>query len=149
MTGVKQPEQREPRMVPELEVTDLDRSLAFYVDVVGFRVRYDRPEDRFAYLAIDDLHLMLEQISFGERQFHTAPREYPFGRGMNLQMEIDDVDPVYERVLACGAPIVIPIEERWYRRDAVELGNRQFVVADPDGYRLRFFTDLGERSVTP
>jgi hypothetical protein len=40
---------------------------------------------------------------------------------------------------------VIPIEERWYRRDQMETGNRQFVVADPDGYLLRFFSDLGRR----
>lgn len=39
----------------------------------------------------------------------------------------------------------IPFEDRWYREGDTELGNRQFVVADPDGYLLRFFTDLGQR----
>ncbi|HEY0476960.1 MAG TPA: hypothetical protein VGD37_05520 [Kofleriaceae bacterium] len=37
------------------------------------------------------------------------------------------------------------MEERWYRRNDHEVGNRQFVVADPDGYLLRFFGDLGQR----
>jgi catechol 2,3-dioxygenase-like lactoylglutathione lyase family enzyme len=36
-------------LVPELLVTDLDRSLAFYVDLCGFRIRISRPEDGFAY----------------------------------------------------------------------------------------------------
>lgn len=36
-------------LVPELSVTDLDRSLAFYVDLCGFRIRYSRPENGFAY----------------------------------------------------------------------------------------------------
>lgn len=40
---------------------------------------------------------------------------------------------------------MIELEERWYRPDAFEAGNRQFVVADPDGYLLRFFEDLGRR----
>jgi hypothetical protein len=37
------------------------------------------------------------------------------------------------------------METRWYRIGRIERGNRQFVVADPDGYLLRFFEDLGER----
>ena len=69
-----------PTVVPELDVADLARSLSFYVDVLGFSVRFERPE-----------------------------------------------------------------EERWYRKRDEEVGNRQFVVVDPDGYLLRFFTSLGRR----
>jgi hypothetical protein len=47
--------------------------------------------------------------------------------------------------LRAGAAIYIPLEERWYRRGDEEAGNRQFVVVDPDGYLLRFFTSLGRR----
>lgn len=36
-------------------------------------------------------------------------------------------------------------EDKWYRVDEVESGNRQFVVADPDGYLLRFYEELGTR----
>ena len=39
-----------PPVVPELDVADLARSVSFYVDVLGFRVRIERPEERFAYL---------------------------------------------------------------------------------------------------
>ena len=39
-----------PLIVPELICTDLDESLTFYVGLLGFRILYDRPEDRFAYL---------------------------------------------------------------------------------------------------
>ena len=41
--------------------------------------------------------------------------------------------------------IVIELEERWYRQVTIERGNRQFVVADPDGYLLRFYQNLGVR----
>ena len=37
------------KLTPELDVADLDRALAFYVDVIGFQVLFDRPEERFAF----------------------------------------------------------------------------------------------------
>jgi catechol 2,3-dioxygenase-like lactoylglutathione lyase family enzyme len=133
------------RLIPELDVSDLDRSLAFYVNVVGFRVLYDRPEERFAFLDLDGARLMLEEAAGPGRHFQSAPLERPFGRGVNFQIEAANVDALHERVREAGFEIVIPIEERWYRRDQMESGNRQFVVADPDGYLLRFFSDLGRR----
>ena len=36
--------------MPELDVADLPRALTFYVDLCGFRVDYERPEEGFAYL---------------------------------------------------------------------------------------------------
>jgi catechol 2,3-dioxygenase-like lactoylglutathione lyase family enzyme len=39
-----------PSLVPELVVSDLTISLSFYVGVIGFRIAYERPERRFAYL---------------------------------------------------------------------------------------------------
>jgi catechol 2,3-dioxygenase-like lactoylglutathione lyase family enzyme len=63
-----------PKLVPELLVSDVAASLAFYVDVIGFRVQYDRPERGFAYLAVGGAELMIEQ----ETDFwQTAPRERP------------------------------------------------------------------------
>lgn len=64
---------------------------------------------------------------------------------MNLQIEVDDVDEVHGRLVAAGHRPSVALEERWYRVDGREAGNRQLVVADPDGYLLRPFQDLGER----
>jgi catechol 2,3-dioxygenase-like lactoylglutathione lyase family enzyme len=134
------------RLVPELDVADLDRSLAFYVGVVGFRILFGRPEERFAYLDRDGAQLMMEEAAGPGRRFRTAPLERPYGRGINLMIEVGDIDPLYARVTTAeSCDIVIALEERWYRADEIENGQRQFVVADPDGYLLRFFTDLGER----
>ena len=137
-----------PKLTPELDVYNLDRSLAFYVAVLGFRVLFSRPEDRFAYLALDGVHLMLEELGGSGRYFSTAPMAHPYGRGVNFQIEVADVDALYARVRAGGFEVPIPLEDRWYRQDATENGNRQFVVADPDGYLLRFFTGLGQLAVT-
>ena len=49
-------------MVPELSVTDLARSLAFYTGLLGFSVRYRRDDPPFAYLEQQQVQLMLEQV---------------------------------------------------------------------------------------
>ena len=56
---------------------------------------------------------------------------------------------------------LIDIEERWYAVEVLqpagrwttpgrmEVGNRQFVVPDTDGYLLRFYSNLGWRPPGP
>ena len=134
-----------PLLIPELDVSDLDRSLAVYVDIFGFTCHVLRPEERFAYLIRDGVHLMLEEADGPGRRFRTAPLDYPFGRGMNLQIEVADVDALHASVRLAGFDFVVDLEERWYRQGESEVGNRQFVVADPDGYLLRFVGNLGRR----
>ena len=131
---------------PELDVSDLDRSLAFYVGVVGFAVAFDRLEERFALLTLEGVELMLEEAAGPGRRFRIGWLEYPYGRGVNFMIEVADVDAVHRRVQAAGCTMVIPLEERWYRRGEIRYGRRQFVVADPDGYLLRFAGSLGRRA---
>jgi catechol 2,3-dioxygenase-like lactoylglutathione lyase family enzyme len=133
------------RLVPELYCSDFGRSLRFYVDVAGFEVCYQRVEDRFAFLERDGAQLMIEQATDSARTWLAAPLQHPFGRGINLQIAVDDVDVLHAACVAAGARVLVPMEEKWYRRDDELLGNRQFVVLDPDGYLLRFFRDLGRR----
>ena len=132
-----------PALIPELYVADLQRSLGFYRDMLGFVVAYERPEERFAFLEYGRVQLMLQEPV--GRLFLAGPLEYPYGRGVHFQIEVDDVTALAERVNAAGIALMLDVEGRWYRRDGIEVGNRQFVIADPDGYLLRPFEDLGER----
>lgn len=144
-------------LTPEIDVVDLATSLRFYVGVLEFRVQFERSAERFAYLERPGAELMIEEAAGPGRRFRTAPLEAPFGRGVNFQLRVTDVDAMLMRAVAAGAEIVLPMEERWYRVDVVqpggrwervgltEAGNRQFVVADPDGYLWRPFQDLGAR----
>jgi len=136
----------QPRLIPELDVTDLQKSLHFYVTLAGFELKYDRPAERFAMLDLEGAYLMLEEAQGPGRRFRTAPLERPYGRGVNFQIKVTNVNDLYERMIRADAQIVIPLEEKWYRSGEEELGNRQFVVADPDGFLLRFFRDLGSRA---
>jgi catechol 2,3-dioxygenase-like lactoylglutathione lyase family enzyme len=132
------------KLVPELVCSDVARSLTFYTGVLGFRVLYQRPSERFAFLDREGAQLMIEQ-SVG-RRFVAGELEQPYGRGINLQIEVDDVERLYADVQAASAQIYLPLEDKWYGRGIVQLGSRQFIVQDPDGYLLRFFQDLGQRT---
>ena len=144
-------------LTPELDVVDLASSLRFYVGVLEFRVLFERPTERFAYLERPGAELMIEEASGPGRRFRTAPLETPYGRGINFQLSVTGVDAMLARAVEAHAEIVLPMEERWYRVDVArpggrwqkagptEAGNRQFVVADPDGYLWRPFEDLGAR----
>lgn len=146
-------------LVPELDVADLATSLRFYVDVLGFRVLFERPMERFAYLECEGAELMIQEAAGPGRRFRTAPLEVPHGRGVNFQVGVEDVDAVHARAVEAGAEIVVAMEERWYEIDVARsggrwkvagptvAGNRQFVLADPDGYLWRPFRDLGMRPV--
>lgn len=134
-------------LVPELKVTDIATSRAFYVDVLGFEVAYERPEERFVYLSRAGAELMLEEVQADDR-VEVAPLERPFGRGVNLQIECPGgLSDLLESLGRHGVTPFLPLEDRWYRRGSVELGNRQVWIQDPDGYLLRFFEDLGKREV--
>ncbi len=58
-------------------------------------------------------------------------------------MEAHDVEVLYAKGQASGCAVFLEPEEKWYRRNDVYLGNKQFIVLDPDGYMLRFYRDLG------
>jgi uncharacterized glyoxalase superfamily protein PhnB len=133
-------------LTPELLCTSIKTSIAFYEDVLGFSIQYERPETGFAMMERQGSRIMLDQYKPGNpSSWIAAPLERPYGRGLNLQMETTKVDELYARVQETGATIFLPIVEKWYRADDMELGNRQFIVQDPDGYLLRFYEHLGER----
>jgi catechol 2,3-dioxygenase-like lactoylglutathione lyase family enzyme len=134
-----------PKLVPELICSNLDQSLEFYLGLLGFRILYARPDERFAYLDREGAELMLEQPTSHDRLWPRAELAKPFGRGMNLEIHVSDVDQLHSVVTASGKECFLPIEERWYRRDDHELGVRQFAVQDPDGYLIRLSQSIGSR----
>jgi len=137
-------------LTPELYCSDIRTSVKFYTELLGFKIQYERNEEGFAMLERQSCRIMLDQVRTKTaadecRTWLAGPLERPFGRGINLQMITADVDGLYKRVQASDAKIFLRLEEKWYRANEIELGNRQFIVSDPDGYLLRFFQDLGER----
>ena len=130
-------------LVPELDVTDLAASLAFWCGPLGFTVAYDRPAAGFAYLQRAGAQVMLCRAN---GNWETGSLERPFGRGINLQVRVASVAPVLAALEAAGWPLFRPVQERWYRIGDLLGGSRELLVQDPDGYLLRFQEDLGMRA---
>ncbi|MEL6665998.1 MAG: VOC family protein [Pseudomonadota bacterium] len=122
-------------LTPELYVSNLETSLDFYCGLLEFTVDYDRREERFAYLKRGGVSLMLEE-PIG-RTWLAAPLEPPFGRGMNLQIMVEDVRALYAACESAGASIFLPLETKAYQRRDDTVSQTQFVVQDPDGYLIR------------
>ena len=131
--------------IPELSVTNLENSLNFY-KTAGFKVEYDRLENKFAFISLGEIQLMLQEIAKNNK-WDIAPLTYPFGNGINFQLEVENLDAIYNNFKNSNYKITFDIEENWYRQDNKLLGNKEFLIQDPDGYLLRFSEDLGEKEV--
>ncbi len=128
-------------LVPELYVSDLAGSLTFYRDLLGFDLLYERPQERFVYLARGGAEVMLEEPV--GRTWLSGPLERPYGRGVNFQIVVDGVDDLHARCAAAGAAIFLAPETKRYARADDTVSVRQFIVEDPDGYLLRFTQQIG------
>ncbi len=132
---------REPALVPELLVTDVDRSIEFWCSTCGFEVRYVRPEERFAYIEFGSAHVMLEEVGVG-RNWITGPLEPPLGRGINFQITVPDADVIATALGAAGVELFMLPETKQYQVAEDIAVVRQFLVTDPDGYLVRFQSSM-------
>jgi catechol 2,3-dioxygenase-like lactoylglutathione lyase family enzyme len=131
-------------LTPELSCSDIKRSLDFYVRGLGFEILYERSEEKFAYLRREGAEIMLEELGAG-RTWITGELIHPFGRGLNLQIATKDVETLYKTLQKAGYSFFLPLEEKWYRKKDMSVGNWQFIIQDPDGYLLRFAQNLGSK----
>lgn len=132
-------------LVPELVVSDFHKSLHFYVSVVGFTIKYRRANPLFAYLELERSQIMIEEIQ--KDSWVVGELTHPFGRGMNLQIECSDVAEIRRRIDVAGIEVFLELYDAYYDAAGTTIGQRQFVVADPDGYLLRFCQVIGERKL--
>ena len=130
-------------LVPELSVSNIQTSLSFWRELLGFDIAYDRPDARFAYLVRGRLQLMLCELN---GRWETAEMQRPFGRGINFQMVVDRIDPILSALGDAKWPLYEPPNEAWYRVGDHEVGQREFLVQDPDGYLIRLVERLGTRA---
>jgi catechol 2,3-dioxygenase-like lactoylglutathione lyase family enzyme len=114
-------------LVPLLFVQDIERSLAFYRDSLGFEVRGKwEPDGKLSWCRIERGHsaLMLQQALEED-----GPAEGR-GRGVGFFFVCDDADAVHSEFRSRGLQLNAP-EVAFY-------GMKQVFVKDPDGYELCF-----------
>lgn len=118
---------------PALTVTDLDRSIRFYDDALGFKLTFSIPGPDgklvFANVTNGDANLMLGVTPAGQPD---PAAQGPLGSGVNLYVSVDnddDIDALFERARSAGARVIHePTDQFW--------GDRDWTVADPDGYQI-------------
>ena len=72
-------------------------------------------------------------------------QEYRFN-SKNIN-QVDNLDKIYNSFKNTNYKIAFDIKKNWYRQDNKLLGNKEFLIQDPDGFLLRFSEDLGEKDV--
>jgi len=133
-------------LIPELDVSNLEKSLQFYIDLLGFIIEYRREESAFVFLSLQGSQIMLQERN---GNWETGTLEHPYGRGINFQIQINSIDLMLDNLFKNGCPLMKGPWESWYRRDDVFIGQQEFLVQDPDGYLLRFSEYLGVRNQKP
>lgn len=121
--------------VPFFMVTDIDASLRFYVDGLGFVMSNSwRPEgpDKVTWcsLRIGGATLMLQK--FWQRDGKTGHPDGALGQGVSVCFICEDALTIYREAMANGLSPKRPF-----------VGNNMWVVSftDPDGYRIDFQSD--------
>ncbi len=125
------------KLIPELSVSNIENSKQFYLSL-GFSILYERVEDKFCFLELDGCQLMIEEIN---DNWNTGKLEYPYGRGMNISMEVKDIDSIYYKVKEKAYPIFQDMQVDKYQVDDKAYFDKEFLIQDVDGYLLRFVSE--------
>ena len=123
------------QLVTEIVVRDIGRSTEFY-RLLGFELLRDGGD--FVELTWEDHHLFLAELSAFHEAFGVelpAPPPFPLA---NIRVVVPDVDEHWRLANEMGARIIVPIADRYY-------GLRDFIIADPNGFGVRFATALEEQ----
>lgn len=122
------------KLIPELSVSDINKSRDFYLSL-GFSVVYERVDDKFCFLELDGNQLMIEEVN---DNWNVGKLEYPFGRGVNISMEVENIDKLYELVKKKQYPFFRDMQIDSYQVGDKVYHDKQFLIQDLDGYLLRF-----------
>ena len=120
-------------VTPNLVVADIDRSIAFYRDVLGFAVVASVPDAApfvFAWMQRNGVGVFLNTVGSVSEHPWLASRALGGTNTMYFAMEADSaehgVDALFES-LRGKAKVLMPLTTQFY-------GMREFGIEDPDGY---------------
>lgn len=123
-------------LIPEITVSDIEKTKEFYINILGFKIEYERPEDKFAFLSLGNAQMMFEQ--YHKDGWNVAELKYPYGTGVNLQIGVSDINKLYNKVMKAGIELYRELKTNVYMVDGKETQQKEFLIMDCDGYLLRF-----------
>jgi uncharacterized glyoxalase superfamily protein PhnB len=120
------------KLTPNLVVVNVERSLAFYTDVLGFAKEFTVPDASplvFASVTSGPVQIYLNAPEPAVAEY-PAFKDRPIGGTLTLFFDVKDVRAAYES-LEDRVQVVMPLEKKWY-------GVTEFAFTDPDGYVITF-----------
>ena len=130
------------RLIPELVVTDIEKTKLFYLGILGFNMEYERINEKFIFLSFEGSQMMFEE--FNENGWNVDVLQHPFGRGINFSIEVKNIDELYQRVLDQNVKLYCIMTDKSYDVRGRTVKQCEFLVQDPDGYLLRFTHEENE-----
>ena len=120
------------KLTPNLIVSDVERSIAFYRDVLGFSVTATVPDaapNVFAAVQSGAVEIFLNAAEPAAAEY-PAFKDRPIGGTLTLFIEVAGIREAFES-LEGRVHVVAPLEHKWY-------GVTEFAFDDPDGYVITF-----------
>ena len=121
-------------LIPELSVSNINKSKEFYLKL-GFNIMYERVEDKFVFLQLEDNQIMIEE---NNNNWNTGEMDYPYGRGINISMSVSDVEGLFNKYKSMGIKFFLELEVHNYKAGNKVYNDKEFLIQDVDGYLLRF-----------
>jgi len=133
-------------IIPALAVADMEASIRFYTEVLGFSVTTTLPgpdgKPVHASLQRGEAQIMFGPVDAMSLEHLALEDRTRLGKGVNLYAVVaadEDIDAFFDRVRAAGATILWePTDQFW--------GMRDWGVADPDGYLWTISKQTGSPS---
>ena len=129
------------KLAPNFAVQDIEKTVAFYRDVLGFKLEMAVPEDKsgveqeltekkkyiYAMMSRDGVEVMFQRTdSIGE---DVPPlKGVPIGASVSFYIEVEDINALYQEMKS-KAEVVKELETVWY-------GMQEFYIKDCNGYIL-------------
>ena len=112
-------------------VTDVDAAVAFYTELLGFRVDM-QPAPGFAQVSRGALQVLLNRPGAGGAGRAMPDGQLPVPGGWNrIRIEVEDLPATVERLRAAGGQF----------RNEIVIGNggKQILLEDPSGNPIELF----------
>jgi len=119
-------------LIPNLIVSDVERSVAFYRDVLGFTLEQTVPDASpwvFAIMRSGPVEIYLNAPGPAVEEY-PAFKDRAIGGTLTLFIRVTGIRAAYES-LKKRVQVVMPLEKKWY-------GPTEFAFIDPDGYVITF-----------
>ena len=126
------------KLTPNLVVSSVERSLAFYVDVLGFERGLTVPEQPplvFASVTSGPVEIFFNDTAAVLKDHPDWKDRVTPSAANSMFIEMDGIDAFHDRIKP-RVKIVMAIATQWY-------GMREFAIEDPDGFVITFAQRVG------